>query len=190
MPASFESRKDVLLRYVLYSGPVVVPWLIRVYYTIYFVLCLPQPALLKIIQYYLYLRLWTGDKASVRNCNPKRTPEQSAKMRYRMCELVFFIVAAFYVDEDSKIMRPRSYPYTGSCELCTYLVEAISSNALYGTVDVKSRYWRVVGCLLCEVGDADGFILGIDMICSRCFIRFPKYRLRVIVHFPIALEYW
>lgn len=84
-------------------------------------------------------------------------------MCHWVCELVFLIVPALYIDKDAEIVRPWGYTDAGSSELGTQLVKPTSGNTFDGAVDEKGRYWGVMGGLLGNVRYPHGLVLGIDM---------------------------
>lgn len=87
-------------------------------------------------------------------------------MCHWVCELVFLIVPAFYIDENAEIVGPWSDSDAGSSELGTQLVKPTCADAFNGAVDEKGRNWGVMGGLLGNVRYPNWSILGFNMPCG------------------------
>lgn len=190
MPAALYSCQHVFLGNVSYPGLVVIFRVVRIDHSIDFVLSLPEPALLLIMHYDLYLRFGTDDIALICDCDGERSSEHSAKMCGWMCELVFLIASALDVDKESKVMCAWCYSYARPGEFGTELVETAHADAFDGAIDEEGGDWRVVGGLLGKVGNPDRLVAGVDMLCGGLFVRFSQYWWNFILYFPIALMRW
>jgi len=70
-------------------------------------------------------------------------------------EPIPLVVALFQRDEDAHIVLAGLHLDRGARKLGGDLVEAAGSEAPFGAGNMEGRYWRVVRCLLRQVGDSD-----------------------------------
>jgi hypothetical protein len=69
-------------------------------------------------------------------------------VRSGVSELIFFIISLLQSHEYPQIMLAGTHSDTRTGEFGADLVEAASSDAPFGTVDIERRNWRVVRRLL------------------------------------------
>lgn len=155
-PRTTQSHEDVILRHVLDALLIVVLGVVSEDDALDLVRRPAQPALVKVVQDRLELRLRAGYVGHVADGHAQRAAEEPADMGRRVGELVRLVVAAFDGDEDAQVVLAGHHLDGRTRELGRDLVEAPSAQALLRAADIEGADGRVVRGLLGQVRDAHG----------------------------------
>ena len=151
MPTAFKSCQNILFRDVFDARLIVILGIVGIYYAVDLVLCLAQPALLKIVKNDFDLGFAARQEAAVRDCDGQRASKHTPKMCNWMSQLVLLIVSVFQVDEYAQIMYSWRNSYTGACEFGAYLIETAGADSFHGAIDKKGGYRGMMRSLLGDI---------------------------------------
>lgn len=159
-PRSTQASKDILLRNILYTQLVIVLGVILENDSINLVCRSSQPSFIHIMKDDLDLGVWASDIRHFTDRNTQTTTQQTAEMRRGVRKLVLLASSPVHGNEDAQVVLTSSNLDASARELGSDLVKSFGANTLLWARDVEGTDWRVVRCLLCEIGDADGLGVG------------------------------
>jgi hypothetical protein len=144
LPWPAQPHKDVLLGDIGNALLVVVLRVVTEDDAFHFVRGPTKPPLVEVVQDRLELRLRAGDVGHIADRYAQGAPENAAQVRRRVRQLVCFVVAPLYRDEDAQIVLSR-HDFDGSArKLGRDLIEALGVDALLGAADIECADGRVV----------------------------------------------
>lgn len=93
------------------------------------------------------------------------------------------------LDKDTKIVRPRNHPYTGSSKFCANLVVSSSNDSFLGAINVERRNRWMMGSLLGKIRNCDFVMFASRAGCAArwCAVRIVLHGRGGVVDYPIAL---